>query len=96
MTPRALKVPEGGLVVADTITTPIAVRNVEPLAVRPKAAARLLGMSERSFWSLVKGNAIPCCRVGKMRLFRLEALRQWLAEIEATQTGRTDCGDGTK
>jgi len=35
----------------------------EPLMVGSKEAARLLGMSERSLWTLTDAKSIPCIRI---------------------------------
>ncbi len=56
----------------------------EPLALRPRQAARLLGLSERWLWALTQPRGpIPCARVGSGRrktiLYPLAALRDWLA-----------------
>jgi excisionase family DNA binding protein len=57
-----------------------------PLALRPREAARALGLSERTLWSLTKAGAIPCVHVGRMVLYPVDALRNWLAESAAKVT----------
>jgi excisionase family DNA binding protein len=49
------------------------------LAVRPREASAMLGISERTLWSLTKNGDVPCIRAGRVKLYSLEALREWLA-----------------
>ena len=53
-----------------------------PLALRPREAARSLGISPRLLWQLTKDGRIPCARVGsgkrKSVLYALADLRDWL------------------
>jgi len=54
-----------------------------PLALRPRDAARALGISTRHLWTLTRHGLIPCVRVGSGRrktvLYPVDALREWLA-----------------
>jgi excisionase family DNA binding protein len=50
------------------------------LALRPKDAARSLGISQRTLWQLTKDGAIPCVRVRSCVLYPLPLLEAWLAE----------------
>ena len=54
------------------------------LAVRPRDAARILGISERTLWSLTKKGEIPHVRTGRVVLYSIAALEEWLA---GNQTG---------
>jgi hypothetical protein len=61
------------------MTTP-----VTPLALRPREAAKALGISERSLWGLTfPRGPIPCVRVGTGRrqnvLYPIDTLRAWLS-----------------
>jgi len=60
------------------------------LALRPKDAAKALGISVRHLFTLTKGGHIPCVRIGsgtrKTVLYPVEELRAWLAE--QTRPGR--------
>ena len=51
-----------------------------PLAVRPREAAKLLGISERLLWSKTNVGEIPHVRVGKAVLYPVDLLRDWLAD----------------
>ena len=53
------------------------------LALRPKAAAKALGIGQRKLWELTKAGAIPCVRVGRCVLYPTDELRAWLAERAA-------------
>lgn len=52
------------------------------LALRPREAARLLGVSERFLWQLTQTGEIPCVRLGtgKRRTVRypMSAITNWL------------------
>ncbi len=51
------------------------------LAVRPKEAAKLLGISQRTLWSLSSPRGpIPCARIGRVTLYPVDRLRRWLLE----------------
>ena len=54
------------------------------LALRPREAARAIGISERLLWSRTRAGEIPHVRVGRCVLYPVAALEQWLAE----QVGR--------
>ncbi len=57
----------------------------EPIALRPREAARLLSIGERTLWNLTAPRGpIPVAKVGAARLYRRLDLEAWLAEqIEA-------------
>ncbi len=55
---------------------------IEPLTVSLATASRLLGVSDRHIRSHLA--EIPHIRLGGRLLFRLESLRQFLAEREQT------------
>ncbi len=65
------------------------------LALRPREAAHLLGVSERFLWDLTRTGAIPCVRLGsgKRRTVRypMTAINQWL-EAQATDGQATGKG----
>lgn len=63
-----------------------------PLALRPREAAKALGIGERLLWDLTAPRGpIPCARVGTARLYPVEALRKWLAD-EAAKSAATPGG----
>lgn len=63
------------------------------LALRPREAARALGISTRTLWQLTKDGHIPCVRVGsgtrKTVLYPVAELQAWLSR----QTVRAAGGD---
>ena len=66
--------------------------SIGPLAVRPRAAAKILGISERTLWSLsAPRGPIPCARIGhgkrKSVLYSLVHVQTWLADQTAKQEG---------
>lgn len=60
-----------------------------PLALRPREAAKALGISARYLWQLTKDGHIPCVRVGSGKrrtvLYPLADLQAWLTR-QATST----------
>lgn len=50
------------------------------LALRAPEAAKAIGISERSLWSLTHDGDIPHFRVGTSLLYPVDALRRWLDE----------------
>lgn len=63
------------------------------LALRPKAAARAISMSERTLWQRTKDGEIPCVRIGdgkrQMVLYPVAALNEWLARHTTSLTNAT-------
>ncbi len=56
------------------------------LALRPKDAARALGIGERLLWSKTNTGEIPCVRIGRAVVYPVELLRVYLAR--QSQGGR--------
>jgi len=55
-----------------------------PIALRPKDAAKALGIGQRLLWTLTHEGAIPHARMGsKAIVYPVDALRAWLAEEAA-------------
>lgn len=50
------------------------------LAIRPREAARVLGISERLLWSLTNRGEIPHLKLGRATLYPVEQLQEWLRE----------------
>lgn len=50
------------------------------LALRPKDAAKALGIGERLLWSMTNQGLIPHLRCGKAVIYPVDSLRTWLAE----------------
>jgi excisionase family DNA binding protein len=67
--------------------------NIPPpaLSLRPRDAAKALGISPRHLWQLTKDGIVPCVRVGtgKRRtvLYPLADLQAWLTRQAASQKG---------
>lgn len=55
------------------------------LALRPRAAARALDMSERKLWEITadQTSGIPFFRCGKLILYPVDDLRRWLSDQAA-------------
>lgn len=52
----------------------------ERLAINVKEMAKLLGISAKSAYDLVKTPGFPLIRVGKRQLIPTEALKKWMEE----------------
>lgn len=50
------------------------------LALRPREAAKALGVSERTLWTWTRKGTIPHVRRGKTILYPTDSLRRWLDE----------------
>jgi hypothetical protein len=54
----------------------------EPLALRPRGAAKALNISPRLLWQLTKDGHVPCVRVGSGKrrtvLYPVTVLQAWL------------------
>ena len=53
---------------------------VEKLSLRLREAAQALSISERTLWSLCQRNEIPHVKTGRVVLFPIASLKQWLEE----------------
>jgi predicted site-specific integrase-resolvase len=62
-----------------------------PLALRPRDAARMLGVSPRTLWGWTRAGIVPCVRVGtgkrKTVLYAVSELQAWLTEQAAAAKG---------
>ena len=66
-----------------------------PLALRPREAAKALGISPRLLWQLTHDGHVPCVRVGSGKrrtvLYPTAELQAWLTRhAEAAKGGRDD------
>jgi len=62
-----------------------------PLALRPRDAARRLGISPRTLWEWTRAGIIPCVRIGsgrrKVVLYSVAELQSWLTLQAQTAKG---------
>jgi excisionase family DNA binding protein len=62
-----------------------------PLALRPREAAKALGISPRLLWQLTKDGHIPCVRLGsgkrKTVRYPVVVLQRWLTQGTAPVEG---------
>ena len=49
------------------------------LALRPREAAKALGIGERLLWTLTNSGKIPHVRLGRAIVYPVDQLREWLA-----------------
>jgi len=50
------------------------------LALRPREAAKALGIGTRLLWSLTNQGLVPCVRCGRAILYPVAQLEAWLAQ----------------
>lgn len=55
----------------------------DPLLLSIREAARLLGVCERTIWTLTKERQLPHVRIGRRVLFSRKALHDWITQQEA-------------
>jgi predicted DNA-binding transcriptional regulator AlpA len=71
-------------------------QSVESLALRPRDAAKALGISARTLWGLTSPRGpIPCLRIGhgerQVVLYPITELQAWLSrQVEAEKGGDDD------
>lgn len=58
------------------------------LALRPREAAKAIGVSTRTLWTWTTAGRVPHVRIGRAVLYPVEGLRRWL-EAEAARTAQT-------
>ena len=69
------------------------------LAMRPREAAKALGISERLLWDRTNRGLVPHIRLGKAILYPVDSLRKWLLGKAqksgplADRAGHTDASD---
>jgi len=51
-----------------------------PILVGIDEAARMLGVSSRTVWTLTDSDSLPHLRIGRRVLYPVDALRRWTAE----------------
>jgi excisionase family DNA binding protein len=56
---------------------------VEPLAVDIPGACRLTGLGRTQIYELVSSGKLRSCKVGRRRIITVEAIRDYLARLEA-------------
>lgn len=63
---------------------------VQRLALRPREAAKALGIGTRKLWELTNRGLVPHVRLDKSILYPVEAINRWLTEQSAgTMTKNT-------
>ncbi|MCA8998864.1 MAG: helix-turn-helix domain-containing protein [Planctomycetaceae bacterium] len=69
----------------------MATQPFEFLALRPREAAKALGISPRLLWQLTNDGHIPCVRIGtgkrKTVLYPVNVLEDWLEEQSKATNG---------
>jgi len=57
------------------------------LALRPKEAAKALGIGERKLWAMTNSGELPHARIGRAVIYPVRELQEWLSD----QTGKGAC-----
>ena len=65
--------------------------NAVSLGLRPREAAKALGIGERLLWSKTNSGEIPHLRIGRAIIYPVGMLRDWMAE-QATKSAKSQKG----
>lgn len=64
----------------------------EPLLLDVAAASRLLGVSERTAWSLIAGGQLRSVKIGRRRLVPRHALETFVDGLEGAPDAKSNIG----
>lgn len=53
-------------------------KQTDPMLIGMAEAAKVLGISTRTLWTLTNSGEIPHARIGRRVLFNVAALREWV------------------
>lgn len=67
---------------------------IEPIGLRPRDAARALGISEKTLWTWTQKGLIPSVKLGNVTLYPADELRRWLAERAKAGTATPPAAEG--
>ena len=70
--------------------TPESVTTSHNLSLRPREAAKALGVSERLLWEWTHHGDIPHVRIGRTILYPVDSLRDWLSRQADAAKGGDD------
>jgi predicted DNA-binding transcriptional regulator AlpA len=65
-------------------------RVADPLSLRPKEAAQMLGISERLLWEWTRGEGVPHVRIGNVVLYPVDGVRRWLVDRSIALTSQQE------
>lgn len=88
--PTPTQHPNQGSLMSIPALTSFDSQKIAPLSLRPREAARVLGISPRHLWQLTKDGEIPAVRLGQGKrqtvLYPVKMLADWLASSCTTST----------
>jgi hypothetical protein len=61
--------------------------------MRPKVAARAIGVSERTLWTLTQRDEIPHARIGGCVIYPTAPVMRWLEQITANPPVQRPTGE---
>ncbi|MGD9704440.1 MAG: helix-turn-helix domain-containing protein [Acidimicrobiia bacterium] len=61
-----------------------ALSELDPIAVNPQGAARLVGMSATMIFAALKDGSLPSIKIGRARRILIRDLEAWLESHRAT------------
>jgi excisionase family DNA binding protein len=64
--------------------------------LRPREAAKMMTVSERTLWKLVTSCEIPCVRIGRSVRYDPIAPRRWIDNSQSSPTPITNCPQGIR
>ena len=50
------------------------------IALRPKEAAKALGIGERKLWAMTNAGELPHARIGRAVVYPVRELQEWLSD----------------
>jgi excisionase family DNA binding protein len=74
----------------DTTTKTERNKTIEPLLLRPREAARLLGLGRSKVYLLIASGDLPSVRIGRSVRVPYEALRSWVDQNIHTNDSSTE------
>jgi excisionase family DNA binding protein len=58
---------------------------LKKLTISVREAAAMIGVSQRTIWSLAKSGELPVVKIGTRRLFQISALERFIKEHSTTE-----------
>jgi hypothetical protein len=67
-----------------------------PLAMRPAVAAKAIGVSERTLWTMTKLGKVPHARLGRSVIYPTAAILRWLEAVAVNPPAKRPDAAGTE
>jgi len=60
----------------------LTIEDTQTLAVSVAEAAKIVGLGRTKVYAAIADGTLPTVKIGRRRLVRIEALNQWLKDLE--------------